>query len=99
MPESAAVAMSEGHRAALAWIAAGPKRILIGGKSVDAISGRTFTTENPETEKTLVEVAEAESADVDAAVRAARSAFEAKSWAGMSPHARTQVLLNIADLI
>ncbi len=96
---NAGVELSEGHRAALAWIEAGPKRMLIGGKHVDALSGRTFKTENPETEGTLVEVAEAEVADVDAAVRAARTAFESKAWAGMSPHARTQVLLRIADLM
>ena len=99
MPEAATVEPTAGHRAALQWIANGPRRMLIGGKQVDAASGRTFATENPETEAVLVEVAEADSQDVDLAVKAARAAFESPKWSGMSPHARTQVLLKIADII
>lgn len=84
---------------ALAWINQGSKRLLIGGQWVQAASGRTFETLNPATEQLLCRVAEADSADVDAAVIAARKALEAPSWAGISPHARTRALLRIADKI
>jgi len=99
LESGAAVELSAGHRQALDWIKNGPKPMLIRGKLVDSISGRTFKTENPETEAVLAEVAEAESQDVDAVVQAARSTFESPKWAGMSPHASTQVLLKIADII
>lgn len=84
---------------ALAWIDQAPKRLLIGGQWVDAVSGKTFETLNPATEQLLCRVAEAEQADVDAAVAAARKAFEAPSWSAMSPHSRTRALLRIADKV
>jgi acyl-CoA reductase-like NAD-dependent aldehyde dehydrogenase len=84
---------------ALAWIGAGPKRLLIGGRWVEAASGRAFKVLNPATEALLCHVAEADSADVDAAVAAARLAFDKSSWVGMSPHARTRALLRMADQI
>ncbi|MBU9374226.1 aldehyde dehydrogenase family protein [Burkholderia multivorans] len=84
---------------ALAWIGQGTKRLLIGGRWVDAASGKTFETINPATEQPLCRVAEADSADVDAAVIAARNAFDAPSWSAVSPHARTRALLKIADAI
>lgn len=84
---------------ALAWINAEPKRLLIGGQWVEAASGKTFEVIDPSTEKLLCRVAEADSADVDAAVVAARKAFEAPSWASLSPHARTRALLRIAEEI
>ncbi len=84
---------------ALAWIQQGSKRLLIGGQWVTAASGKSFEVINPATEQLLCHVAEADSADVDAAVLAARKAFEASSWAAMSPHTRTRSLLRIADTI
>ncbi|MFS1286891.1 aldehyde dehydrogenase family protein [Pseudomonas piscis] len=84
---------------ALAWIASGPKRLLIGGQWLDAAARRTFDTLNPATEQVLCQIAEADSADVDAAVLAARKAFENPSWSGVSPHARTRILLRIADQV
>ena len=96
---AAAERANTGRAKALAWINAGPKRLLIDGRWVEAASGKTFEVINPTTEGLLCHVAEADSADVDAAVAAARRAFEGSSWAGMSPHARTRVLLRIADQI
>lgn len=84
---------------ALNWIRKGPKRLLIGGQWLDAASGKTFEVLNPATEQLLCHVAEGDRADVDAAVAAARKAFEAASWSAISPHARTRALLKIADKI
>ena len=82
---------------ALEWARSGPKRLLIGGQWVAARSGKTFETVDPSTEQPLCQVAEADAADVDAAVAAARRAFEAPTWSGISPHARTRALLRIAE--
>lgn len=90
---------SHGHRKALDWLNSGPKRLLIGGEWVDAVSRKTFSTINPATEEVLTEIAEADSADIDRAVIAARNAFNSGSWTGISPHTRARYLLRIADAI
>ena len=71
----------------------------IDGKFVDAISGATFDTINPATGEVLTQVAACDAADVDAAVTAARRAFESGVWSQMDPTARKGVLLKLADLI
>jgi acyl-CoA reductase-like NAD-dependent aldehyde dehydrogenase len=91
--------VTTGRQRAIEWIQSGPKRLLIGGEWVDARSGKTFDTINPETEQRLACIAEADHADVDAAVIAARRAFVAPNWSGTTPHARTRALLRIADMI
>src|SRR5438477_6974552 len=91
--------LSPGHRKALEWIRSGPKRLLIGGQWVDAESGKTFDASDPATEQLLTRVAEADSADIDKAVAAARRALEAPTWSGISPHARARYLFKIADAI
>jgi phenylacetaldehyde dehydrogenase len=87
-----------GRQQALEWARSSPKRLLIGGEWVKARSGKTFATIDPSTEQELALVAEADAADIDAAVRAARRAFDS-GWPGMSPHARTRVLLQMAEVI
>ncbi|CAM4133085.1 Betaine aldehyde dehydrogenase [Bordetella tumbae] len=91
--------LTTGQKQAFEWLRGRPKQLLIGGKWVDSLSGKTFQTINPATEDTLAEIAEADSADVDRAVKAARQALESPSWSGISPHVRTRYLLKIADLI
>lgn len=90
---------AQAHQRALDWIQSGPKRMLIGGEWVPARSGKTLDTINPATEEVLCQLAEGDRADVDAAVVAARRAYEAPSWSGISPHARTRAMLKIADAI
>ncbi len=74
-------------------------RLLIGGRWVDAASGRTFDDLNPATGEVLARVAEADREDVDRAVTAAGSAFEAGPWARMSGGERGRILLRIAELL
>jgi len=76
-----------------------PRKMLIGGKWVDAVSGKTFETRNPATGEVLAHVAEADSADVDQAVKAARKAFESGPWPEMSPSERGRLLWKLSDLI
>ena len=52
-----------------------PKRMLIGGKWLEAASGKTFETRNPATGELLANVAEGDAEDIDRAVAAARAAF------------------------
>jgi acyl-CoA reductase-like NAD-dependent aldehyde dehydrogenase len=53
-----------------------PKRLFIGGRWVEAEGGRLFGVEDPATGEQLASVAEAQAADVDRAVVAARSSFD-----------------------
>src|SRR5437868_4459967 len=73
-------------------------QLFIDGQWVDAESGKTFETPNPATGQTLAEVAEADRADIDKAVAAARRAFEGK-WSRMSARDRGKLLYKLAELI
>lgn len=73
--------------------------LIINGKSVPALSGKTFPTENPATGKVICQVAEGGAADVDAAVKAARAALENPAWRDMSAVDRSKILNRLADLI
>jgi 4-(gamma-glutamylamino)butanal dehydrogenase len=72
---------------------------VIGGRTVDAASGEVFPAISPRDGTTLVEVAACDEADVDAAVRAARSAFDDGRWSRRAPASRKRVLQRFADLV
>ena len=72
--------------------------LLIGGKRVPAASGRSFETLDPATEQVITRVAQADAADVDAAVRSARAALDGP-WGRMRAADRGQALLRWAELI
>ena len=72
-------------------------RLLIGGEWVTASSGKTFSVLNPATAKVIAEVAEADKADVDQAVVAARRAFEDGAWPSLTSSQRGQLLWKLAD--
>jgi phenylacetaldehyde dehydrogenase len=76
-----------------------PRKMLIDGKWVDAVSGKTFETYNPATGEVLARVAEGDRADIDLAVQAARRAFESGPWPDLSPSARGRLLWKLSDLI
>ncbi len=77
-----------------------PKPLLwIGGKWVPSASGRTFETLNPATEEVITSVAEAEEADIDKAVKAARKAFDSGPWPKMKASEREKILRRLAELI
>jgi aldehyde dehydrogenase (NAD+) len=80
------------------FLAHGPKKLFIGGKFVESVSGKTFTSTNPATGETLAEVYEADKADVDLAVEAAEQAFAGK-WYTLSPSDRGRLIWKLADLI
>jgi aldehyde dehydrogenase (NAD+) len=57
-----------------------------------------YTTISPASEEPLASVGQASAADVDAAVSAARSAFD-ESWSGLRPAERAKYLFRIARLL
>jgi 5-carboxymethyl-2-hydroxymuconic-semialdehyde dehydrogenase len=71
----------------------------IGGAFRDAAEGRTFATLNPATNQPLAEVADGSAADVDAAVLAARRAFDDGPWPRLKATERAATLRRIAQLI
>lgn len=74
------------------------KRMFIGGKWLEAASGKTFDTHNPATGELLAQVAEGDSEDIDRAVAAAREAFNGP-WSKFKPAQRQHLLLKLADLV
>ncbi|MBI4223848.1 MAG: aldehyde dehydrogenase family protein, partial [Deltaproteobacteria bacterium] len=69
--------------------------LFIGGKFVKPKSGKYFKTINPANEEPLAEVAEANEADVDTAVKAARHAFH-RYWSKMPVAERAKYIFRIA---
>jgi 4-guanidinobutyraldehyde dehydrogenase/NAD-dependent aldehyde dehydrogenase len=62
-------------------------------------SGETFSSPSPIDGRLLSPVARGTQADIDAAVGAARRAFDDRRWAGQPPAARKKVLLAFAERI
>ncbi|KAF3886001.1 MULTISPECIES: aldehyde dehydrogenase family protein [Nostocales] len=77
----------------------GPTNLLINNEWVESISGKRFETINPATGDVICSVAEADAADVDKAVHAARAAFNKGEWRTMSATRRGELLYKLADLI
>ena len=76
-----------------------PKLLLIDGQWRAAVSGRTFATHNPADGSELVQVAEADAADVDLAVAAARKALASREWGGLPAAERARIVWRVGDLI
>ena len=75
------------------------RRLWIGNGWTNAEGGRTFATANPATEEVIAEVAEARTAEIDLAVKAARAAFADGGWRRINPHKRSRLLWRLADLV
>jgi len=84
---------------AVSQFLATPRKLLIDGRWVAASSGKTFDSIDPATGEVLARVAEGDKADIDAAVKAARRAFESGPWAKMSASERGRIIWRIADLL
>jgi acyl-CoA reductase-like NAD-dependent aldehyde dehydrogenase len=72
--------------------------LFIDGKFVDPLDGTPFKTVNPASEEVLAEVTAAGPADVDAAVKAARRAYE-RVWSKLPGRDRGKYLFRIARII
>jgi 1-pyrroline dehydrogenase len=69
----------------------------IGGRWVDAASGKTLTVENPATGQPIAQVPASGEEDVNRAVEAAATAFE--TWQQTTPADRSNMLLKLADAL
>ncbi|KAM4567637.1 aldehyde dehydrogenase, mitochondrial-like [Fundulus diaphanus] len=75
-------------------------KLFINNEWQDAVSGKTFPTINPSTGEVICQVAEADQADVDKAVKAAHNAFRLGSpWRLMDASERGRLLYRLADAI
>ena len=76
-----------------------PRQLLIDGKWVSALSGKSFRPLNPATTEPLCEVAQADAADIDLAVKAARRAFDEGPWPKMNGGERGRILHRLGELM
>ena len=74
-----------------------PDKLFIGGEWVAASSGRMIELTNPASEEVVGKVAEADAADMDKAVAAAREAFDNGPWPKMSPAERGAKVMALCD--
>src|ERR1700691_6595826 len=75
------------------------RQMLINGKWVDAVSGKTFPTYNPATGDVLANVAEGDAEDINRAVAAARAAFDSGPWSKIGSAERGNMIWRLADLV
>ncbi|MEI2297090.1 aldehyde dehydrogenase [Ensifer sp. MJa1] len=75
------------------------QKLFIGGRWQENLSGQTLDVVSPIDGSHLTTIADAGAVDVDAAVRAARAAFEKGSWSKAAPAVRKKVLTRIAEII
>ena len=74
-------------------------KLFIDGKFVDAADGKVFESVDPGTGMPIATVARAGAADAEAAIAAARKAFESGIWSGLTPAARMAKIQDFADQI
>jgi phenylacetaldehyde dehydrogenase len=77
-----------------------PKRLLIDGRWCESVATHEpLMSIDPATGTTIGSFVRGDAADVDAAVAAARRAFDSKRWTGLDAQHRARILWRIADLI
>jgi acyl-CoA reductase-like NAD-dependent aldehyde dehydrogenase len=76
-----------------------PRRLLIGGEWVESRSGKTFPVYNPSDGSVIAQAAEGDRADVDAAVSAARAAFDGGAWRKLLPSDRAALIWKLGDAL
>lgn len=76
----------------------GESRLLIDGKLVEARGGKTFANVDPTTEDVLGVTADGTAEDMDAAIAAARSAFDDSDWS-TNPELRSRCLGQLHDAL
>ncbi|MBV8631620.1 MAG: aldehyde dehydrogenase family protein [Silvibacterium sp.] len=73
--------------------------MLIDGELTESTSASRIPVYDPSTEEVIVEVADASTAEVDAAIAAARRAFDEGGWPQTTAQERGRILFRIADKI
>ena len=75
------------------------EKFFIGNEWVSPSSSQTFKVVNASTGKIVATVPEGKNEDIDAAVSAARNAFQEGEWANSSPNARAKIMDRFLDAI
>jgi phenylacetaldehyde dehydrogenase len=96
---SAVIAVQPSPSATAAAFLKRPARLLIDGEWVRSHSDKTIPVIDPATGKNVGAVADADAADVDKAVAAARRALESGHWAELKPSQRQALIWRLSDLI
>jgi aldehyde dehydrogenase (NAD+) len=74
-------------------------QLFIAGSWRAPMSGQTYATINPATEETSAQVGRGDERDVDAAIAAARKAFDSGPWPRLSAAERGRIVWKLGDLI
>ncbi len=74
-------------------------QLFINGTWRPPLAGETYSPLNPATEEPTTPVAKGDERDIDAAIAAARKAFDEGPWPKLSPHERGRLVWKLADLI
>jgi acyl-CoA reductase-like NAD-dependent aldehyde dehydrogenase/alcohol dehydrogenase class IV len=74
-------------------------KMFINGEAVDAIGGTKAEAMDPGNGKVIATYAYGGPDDADAAVDAARKAFDSGVWSGMPPAERSRILIELSDLL
>ena len=85
--------------AARGWVRRGQGMVIAGKLVARAADGRTFPAVDASTGETIVDLPRAGPDDVDAAVAAARAAFDEGPWPHLGPDRRAAAMERLADLI
>jgi phenylacetaldehyde dehydrogenase len=96
---AAALTISDAARARVAAFTGKPRELFIDGQWRAARSGEAFDVVDPANARVFARAAAGGEADIDAAVQAARRAFESGPWASTTPAQRARLLLKLADLV
>src|SRR6202023_1741444 len=71
----------------------------VNGQWAASASGQAFPVYDPSTEEVIARVSAADKTDVDAAVKAAREAFDSGPWSKTTAQDRGRILFKLADKI
>lgn len=80
------------------FVSGSPQMMIAGGRA-GAEDGRTLDVYDPSTGQVFTQVPSGSGADIDAAVTAARQAFDDGRWAGLRPGKRAEILFKTGELI
>lgn len=82
----------------LDFLKSAPQEMIIGGKKVKALSGKTYTATNPSDGTRLSDISSGGEEDIETAVKAARAALSGP-WSRISPAERERMILRFAALV
>ncbi|WP_148359044.1 aldehyde dehydrogenase [Peribacillus simplex] len=74
-------------------------KLFINGEYINAVSGETFDTIDPSTNRKLASVANASEKDVKHAIEVAQRTFESGVWSEMPVEERSKILCKMSDLV